>query len=104
MTHRFLSGLTVLLFVSLTAVADQGHQHDHGPLDLGSVGSVTFRTSCKAAVQKDFNRAVALMHSFWYAEAEKEFRRVAAADPKSPCTCRLQPIRARDSPDIFIAS
>ena len=82
MAHRSLAPLTILLFVTLTAVADEGHHHDHGPLDLGSVGSVSFRTSCSGAVQKDFNRAVALMHSFWYAEAEKAFGSVAAADPK----------------------
>ena len=82
MTHRSVALLTALLFSTFTTVADEPHHHDHGPLDLGSVGSVTFRTSCRAAVQKDFNRAVALMHSFWYAEAEREFGRVAQADPK----------------------
>ena len=30
------------------------------------IGQVTFATSCGAAVQKPFERGVALLHSFWY--------------------------------------
>ena len=56
------------------------HQHhDHGPADLGKLGKVTFRVSCGA--QTEFSRAVAMMHSFWYAEAEKAFGRIAQSDP-----------------------
>lgn len=46
------------------------------------VGQVHFQTSCSAAVQPDFDRAVAMLHSFWYGEAEKTFESVAARDPK----------------------
>ena len=42
---------------------------------------VSFPTSCAPAVQAPFARAVALLHSFWYDEAEKAFGAVAAADP-----------------------
>jgi tetratricopeptide (TPR) repeat protein len=58
---------------------DKDHQH-HAPGQ--KLGTIEFPTSCAAAVQKDFQRAVALLHSFWYDEAEKAFRQVAAADPK----------------------
>jgi hypothetical protein len=70
------------LALLVLALAGEGHDHDHGPVDLGKLGNVTFATSCKASVQQDFSRAVALMHSFWYAEAEKAFARVAADDPR----------------------
>jgi len=72
-----------VLFVFLTAtlVADETHDHNHGPADLGNLGEVTFETSCKAAVRKDFSRAVAMVHSFWYAEAEKAFAKIAAEHP-----------------------
>src|SRR5439155_697777 len=40
------------------------------------IGQVTFATSCGAAVQKPFERGVALLHSFWYIEAAK-----ATTDP-----------------------
>src|SRR3989441_11306401 len=44
-------------------------------------GQVTFATSCGAAVQKPFERGVALLHSFWYIEAAKAFTAVTQADP-----------------------
>src|SRR2546421_892767 len=47
----------------------------------GRLGQVSFPTSCAAAVQKPFERAVALLHSFWYIEAAKAFTAVAQADP-----------------------
>jgi tetratricopeptide (TPR) repeat protein len=50
--------------------------------DLSKVGTVQFPTSCDPAVQKQFERAVALMHSFFYEEARREFNEVAAKDPE----------------------
>ena len=40
-----------------------------------------FPVSCSASVQKPFERGVALLHSFWYEEAEKEFIQIAKDDP-----------------------
>ena len=83
MRHHVRTGLAILLlFIATGTIADESHPHNHGPVDLGRLGSVTFKTSCKADVQEEFARAVAMMHSFWYAEAEKAFRKVAASDPK----------------------
>ena len=45
------------------------------------IGRVSFATSCAAAVQAPFERAVALLHSFWYIEAGKAFTAVTQADP-----------------------
>src|SRR5919201_5502343 len=45
------------------------------------LGKVNFPTSCSPAVQAQFERAVALQHSFWFGEAIKTFNAVAAADP-----------------------
>ena len=45
------------------------------------LGSVQFSNSCTAEVQPLFQRGVALLHSFWYAEAMKTFGEVAKADP-----------------------
>ena len=38
-------------------------------------------TSCAPALRQDFNRAVALLHSFWFAQAIAAFDGVAAKDP-----------------------
>ena len=45
------------------------------------LGKVIFPTSCGPATQRDFERAVALLHSFAYTVAEEAFRRVAEMDP-----------------------
>jgi tetratricopeptide (TPR) repeat protein len=38
--------------------------------------------SCAASVQSPFERGIALLHSFWYEEALKQFQSVATADPQ----------------------
>ena len=46
------------------------------------LGEVHFPVSCKSAVQPEFNRAVALLHSFAYSAAATAFREVSAQDPQ----------------------
>ena len=41
-----------------------------------------FPVSCSSAVQKSFERGVALLHSFWYEEAQKQFEDVSRQDPQ----------------------
>src|SRR5919108_736160 len=53
--------------------------------DGEKLGTVRFPTSCAPAVQADFERAVALLHSFWYEEALKAFTAVTTAD----ATCAM---------------
>ena len=77
----------LLLFVSLlnlTAFAadDDKEHHHHEDLTETQLGTVHFPISCAASVQKPFARGVALLHSFWYEEAEKEFIDIAKDDPK----------------------
>src|ERR1700689_1811407 len=57
--------------------------HSHPPPE--KLGKVSFPTSCSPDVARDFERSVALLHSFAYAAAEQSFRNVAAADP----TCAM---------------
>src|SRR5947208_15420890 len=45
------------------------------------LGKVDFPNSCSPAVQEQFQRAVAMLHSFRYGEGEKAFREVLAQDP-----------------------
>jgi len=53
--------------------------HDHSSTE--NLGSVTFNTSCIGAAQQQFNRAVALMHSFQFAHAIEGFRTTLVSDP-----------------------
>jgi tetratricopeptide (TPR) repeat protein len=77
---RFLC--VVILLLSLVGRCAWAHEADaakaKGPLQLGKV---SFPTTCLASSQPGFERAVALLHSFWFAEAEKAFRGVLAHDP-----------------------
>lgn len=43
-------------------------------------GEVSFPVSCNAAAQKEFNRAMALFHSFWFDPAKRSFAKVLEHD------------------------
>jgi hypothetical protein len=58
-----------------------GMAHASAELTPAMLGSVTFQTSCKPQVKQQFNRAVALLHSFWLDKAEKVFKAVTKRDP-----------------------
>jgi tetratricopeptide (TPR) repeat protein len=45
------------------------------------LGTVSFFVSCAPAVQAPFNRGVALLHDFWYEEAQRQFEQIAKTDP-----------------------
>jgi tetratricopeptide (TPR) repeat protein len=69
----------MLIFLVSSLWAQDGHHHVDANQKLGTV---SFPTSCASSVQKPFERGVALLHSFWYDEADKQFQSVAAQDPQ----------------------
>src|SRR5690242_16702956 len=72
--------LALVLSSSLTIAADdEGHHHED--LTAQQLGAVHFPISCVTSVQQPFERGVALLHSFWYEEAEKQFAQVVQEDP-----------------------
>ena len=80
LTRLFLSASLAVLFCSFAVLAQETHQHKH---EMGEkLGRVNFAVSCNRAAQQQFNRAVALLHSFWYEEAQKAFAEVTKTDPK----------------------
>ena len=71
------------LLAAVTAFADDG-AHDaqhHEDLTTSQLGTVHFVVSCDAKVQAPFERGVALLHSFWYDEVEKQFEQIVREDP-----------------------
>jgi tetratricopeptide (TPR) repeat protein len=79
---RFVWLLLFLILSTFTVFADDDKNHSHHEdLNENQLGTVHFPVSCAAAVQKPFERGVALLHSFWYEEAEKEFLQIAKDDP-----------------------
>jgi hypothetical protein len=80
LSRLFLGASLAVLLYPFTPRAQETHQHKH---DMGEkLGVVNFTVSCNRAAQQQFNRAVALLHSFWYEEAEKAFVEVTKTDPK----------------------
>ncbi len=78
-----------VLFAPARAFAqhDHEHEHEHAHEATELFGKVHFPISCRTDLQPAFDRAVALLHSFAYAEAEKSFADVAAKDPN----CAMAP-------------
>lgn len=81
MTNRIvLVSVTVCVFLlRLVTVAQEKHDHSIGKPE--KLGTVHFPISGNSEAQAKFDRAVALLHSFWYQAAQKAFNDVAATDP-----------------------
>src|SRR5690348_4441634 len=76
---RLLSRVLLTIFVVSPLVwSDEGHHH---VLSQQELGSVHFKTSCAESIAADFTRAVALLHSFQYEQADQAFTEVASKDP-----------------------
>jgi hypothetical protein len=76
MQTRFILSIAALAMLSAVGFAEVGH---HGSLE--KLGTVSFSTSCSSATQPQFNRAVALMHSFQFASAIEAFHAILVSDP-----------------------
>jgi hypothetical protein len=72
------------VFAGMAAQAALAHDEDpaqapgRAPEQLGKVN---FPTSCDPAVQAQFERGVALLHSFWFPEGRRTLLEVIKADP-----------------------
>jgi tetratricopeptide (TPR) repeat protein len=71
--------LGVMLIFLVGGLCAEDH---HQAVPNQKLGTVSFSTSCASSVQKPFERGVALLHSFWYDEAYKQFQQVADQDPQ----------------------
>ncbi|HWM29236.1 MAG TPA: hypothetical protein VNQ14_12315, partial [Woeseiaceae bacterium] len=77
---RLLTAALLACSLAVTALAGD-HDHDSGHAASEKLGSVHFETSCAPDLQEDFNRAVALLHSFEFGPAIDGFDGVLAEDP-----------------------
>ena len=76
----FAGILLTLLFCATPSFADEGQHHEE--LTQEQLGTVHFPVSCSPSVQKPFERGVALLHSFWYEQAEATFEQIAKDDSR----------------------
>ncbi|HEU4402705.1 MAG TPA: hypothetical protein VFT43_11425 [Candidatus Polarisedimenticolia bacterium] len=71
-----------LLVAGLVLARVAGPQeHDHPAPPDEKLGTVRFTTSCAAAAQPAFTRAVALLHSFAFGAATEAFNQALGSDP-----------------------
>ena len=83
-----LTAAFLFVFLCRTPItkAQEAHQHQHEHSEKHELseklGRVNFSVSCTAQARKQFNRAVAWLHSFEYEEAEKVFTEVTVTDPR----------------------
>ncbi len=70
---KLLVRLIILILLVLTGASAAVAQE--------KVGQVHFPVSCSPAAQQEFDRAVALLHSFWFDASAKAFAAVTQMDP-----------------------
>jgi tetratricopeptide (TPR) repeat protein len=73
------------MLIALIMGASGAWAHDEQGPGSGKeekLGEVNFPVSCNAEAQKEFNRAMALFHSFWFDPAKKSFAKVLEHDPE----------------------
>ena len=75
--RRFCKVAFLLVWTCSAVDAQESHEH---PVPE-KLGEVSFPVSCSPAVQAEFNRGTALLHSFAYAPAKAAFQKIAAEDP-----------------------
>ena len=66
--------------------------------DAEKIGNVQFRISCNAEAQQAFNRAVAMLHNFWFPQASNAFADVAKVDPDCAMAYWGTALSARSNP------
>ncbi|MBS1805751.1 MAG: hypothetical protein JST28_20610 [Acidobacteria bacterium] len=75
---RFCKLALITSLLTCASVAQEAHHHGVPE----KLGKVSFPISCSPSVQSDFNRGIALLHSFAYAPAKAAFQQIATQDPK----------------------
>jgi hypothetical protein len=69
-----IAGVVLALAFALASPARAQHEHNQ-------LGTVRFPTSCSPKVQAEFERGVAMLHSYWFNYAGKAFQAVLEQDP-----------------------
>ena len=70
--------ISFLFFVVISWIPLKAQEKTGEPEKLGKVH---FPVSCTSTAQQQFDRAVAMLHSFWVSPAAKAFAEVAKSDP-----------------------
>ncbi|SEO60640.1 hypothetical protein [Nitrosovibrio sp. Nv6] len=74
--------LTIMLCIGAAGVWGYDEHGPSGNVRHEKLGQINFPVSCNTEAQKEFNRAMALFHSFWFDPAIKSFGKVLDHDPE----------------------
>jgi hypothetical protein len=80
MNRRF-HGCASALFALALVSPSWAHQDNTAQSARKDYGGVLFKTSCTAQAQQQFDRALAMLHSFYFPETVKAFNAIPEADP-----------------------
>jgi len=80
MKNAILVSLTIMAPAAVLLAQGGEHEHSYSGPEEG-LGRAHMDTSCSAAVAAEFDRALALLHNFWYVRALDRFSQVAKNDP-----------------------
>jgi tetratricopeptide (TPR) repeat protein len=73
----------LLLAVPFLLLTPSFAQQEQNPVDhIHGLGHVHMDTSCSPSVSADLDRALAMLHNFWFARALEAFKKVIQADPQ----------------------
>jgi tetratricopeptide (TPR) repeat protein len=77
----FVASLLLIVAFVASAYAHQGDSPAKAKPKAEKLGRVLFKTSCTPEGQKQFDRALAMLHSFFFPETVKAFSAIPETDP-----------------------
>src|SRR5450755_2543490 len=81
MKPLILGPLVATVFGAAMLAQHEDHQHSYSGSEEG-LGRAHMDTSCSTEVAAQFDRALALLHNFWYVRASERFNQIAKNDPE----------------------
>lgn len=76
-----LFGFSLVLLAVFFSLCNAQEMNSHEHSGYEKLGKVHFPISCSPTEQVEFDRAVALLHSFWYERAGETFAEIARKEP-----------------------
>src|SRR5438128_7918531 len=81
--RRFAICFLIMLSFGAPGIAQEAEEHVHAsPGPEEGLGRAHMEISCSPAVAAKFDRALALLHNFWYGRALEGFQQVSNVDPE----------------------
>lgn len=98
---KFWPALLCIMCAQLASVSALA-QNEHADHAAGeNLGTVHFPISCSPEAQRQFDRAVAMLHSFYYPETIKAFTAIATAEPS--CAMAYWGVAISQRPNPLVA-